>query len=462
MWQLPYQPAARPQVSPVVKVLMSLFIIGVVAVSEQPIWNWVVKGIGVMMAIAYLMNIWRTKMRVLPEAILYMCFIGWSLAALPVVRSPTVYWIKFQTIVMVCILLTVVSGLTTSRRTLTLMVTSFLIGAFILASMAFLSGGFVRESGTYGSYADATETQSHTRLSWGMNPNGFGRMMVMGCLSIGYLWLVLPKRRRLLRMFILVPMMLIMIAACIHSGSRFSILMMGAAALGFFFWGYRQEVKRNPAMILYVLVALAVLMAFAILVGKNSIGFDRMGRTVKGLSDSSADGAGLGRIHIVLNSLEVFLDNIILGVGLEQYRFYDRSGHVAHNEYGEVGANTGLIGFCLYFSIWVMMIIRSGRMLKRSPDPIDQRIGGIYRSFVFVLLFSGLGAPMYMTKWVWSLMAAFIGYAATVEDDIKLWHGQQHWWTAQQQQMLAAQAAWRQSQEAQGAEVADSSSAGAS
>jgi len=441
---------------------MSLFVIGVVAVSEQPIWNWVVKALGILMAIAYLMNIWRTKMRVLPEAMLYMFFIAWSLAALPVVKVPTVYWIKFQTIVMVCVLVTVVSGLTTSRKTLTLMVVSFLIGAFILAAMAFLSGGFVRETGTYGSYADATETQSHTRLSWGMNPNGFGRMMVMGCLSIGYLWLVLPKRRRFLRMFILVPMMLIMIATCIHSGSRFSILMMGVAALGFFFWGYRQEVKRNPAMILYVVAALAVLMVFAIFVGKDSIGFARMGRTVKGLSEGSEDGAGLGRIYIVLNSLEVFLDNIILGVGLEQYRFYDRTGHVAHNEYGEVGANTGLIGFCLYFSIWALMIIRSGRMIKRSPDPIDQRIGGIYRSFVFVLLFSGLGAPMYMTKWVWSLMAAFIGYAATVEDDIKIWRGQQHWWTVQQQQMLAAQAAWRQSQLTQPAEAADEPSAGAS
>ncbi len=138
----------------------------------------------------------------------------------------------------------------------------------------------------------------------------------------------------------------------------------------------------------------------------------------------------------------------IVGVGLDNYRFYDPKRLVSHSEYGEIATNTGLPGFLIYFGIWWLMWRRSGRMLKHASDPIDNRIGGVFRGLLATLLIFGFGAPMYMVKWAWSLLGTFIGYAMTVEENdlyrqqVQLawyqhqWHATQaHWRTVRQQQL---------------------------
>ena len=425
-------------------VMMFLFIVGVVAVSEQDVWNWIVKILGGVMFIGFVMNIWRSRLRIAPEWVLYVVFLVWALAAVPVVKGPQVFWVKYQTLVMVCMLLLVLINLAQYRSVLTLAVFAFLLGAVILGGMAFLSGGFIRPGGAaYGTYEDASETASYARLSWGMNPNGFGRMMVMGSYCVGYLWMVVPRRRRLFRLGVLLPVVLFLIAACIYSGSRFSILGIGFGTLAFFFWGYRSEMKRNPMTVVYALVALMLLFAFALRVGENTLGFRRMKRTAEMLTGGETRGGGQSRIHIYKNISKVFLDNVIVGVGLDNYRFHDPRGKVAHSEYGAIACGTGLPGFVIYFSIWGVMWWRSGQMSKRSSDPIDNRIGGVFRGLLATLLLFGLGAPMYMTKWAWALLGVFIGYGVTSQENQRaLEQAQMAWY---QQQWYAAQAQWRAS-----------------
>ena len=448
--QTPWQLPVWPKQSFVVLGLMAIFVVGVTSVAEQPGWNWVVKGLGVVMTIAYAMNIWKTGLRVPREALLYVCWIAWTLVALPMVIYPAGFFLKFQTIVMIWVLMMVMSGMTTRRSVLTLVMASVLIGAFLLAVMAFKEGGFWRPtSASYGEYADSSETESYERLSWrGINPNGFGRLMIMGCIAAGYLWLQW-QRRRFIRYMVLIPAILVLIAACIFSGSRFSILGMGLATLAFFFWAYRPEVKRNPALLPVALVGMAMLFGFAVYVGKGTAGFERMNRTflyLTGHRGQEVRGAGTSRVALYADVFEVVLRFPATGVGLLQYPNYSPRGKVTHSDFGEIATSTGIPGALIYYSMWFLLWRRSGRLFRSKRDPADARIGGVFRMILVVLLFSGLGAPVYSAKWVWAMLGAFLGYAMTVEEDDRYLQRQHAWWAAYQQQMLAARAAWRKSQ----------------
>ena len=430
--------------------MMALFIVGVISVAEQPGWNWVIKIGGGVLTIGFLMGVGRTGLRVPREAIVYGFWTVWTLAALPMVIFAPGFFAKLQTLVLILILIIVMTGMTNRRSVLTMAMISVLIGAFLLAMMAFQEGGFRRPSGSsYGEYANISETESYTRLTWrGMNPNGFGRIMIMGSMALGYLWLLYP-RKRLVRWVILGPMLMIMIAACIFSGSRFAILGMGVASLSFFFWGYRPEIKRNPALIVYALVALSLLFAFALFVGKGSIGFERMKRSIlyaKGVRGKESRGSGASRGELYSEVMDVAMRYPITGIGLIQFPNYSRTGHVAHSEFGEIIASTGFPGAVIYFSVWILLWQRSGRLFKSKRDPTDARIGGVFRAILVILAFSGLGAPLYSAKWVWTMLGTFIGYSMTVEETDRLLLHQRAWWAFHHQQMLAAQAAWRKSQ----------------
>jgi O-antigen ligase len=224
---------------------------------------------------------------------------------------------------------------------------------------------------------------------------------------------------------------------------------MGVATLAFFFWGYRPEIKRNPAVIIYVLVALVFLGAFAVFIGKGSIGFERMRRTLlyaKGDRGRESRGSGASRSTLYKDAWRVLMRYPVTGVGLLQFSNYNPRGKVSHSEFGEISTSTGLPGTVIYGCVWIILWRRSGRLFRSKRDPVDARIGGLFRAIIIVLAFSGLGAPVYSAKWVWTMLGAYIGYAMTVEEEDKVIEHQHAWQAFHYQQMLAAQASWRKSQ----------------
>ena len=87
------------------------------------------------------------------------------------------------------------------------------------------------------------------------------------------------------------------------------------------------------------------------------------------------DMSTLDRIYFIQRAIEVFLQNPIHGVGLDNFRHYNYNDYYAHNNYVELAADLGVLGVIAYYWFPLSLLIKSGRCL-RSKEGV----------FVFVLM----------------------------------------------------------------------------
>ena len=96
-------------------------------------------------------------------------------------------------------------------------------------------------------------------------------------------------------------------------------------------------------------------------------------------------------------AVEVFNTHPVFGVGIGQFRFYAaRYGMdlFAHNNFLELLANTGIIGFLIYYSNYLFLIRKSLRNIKSEEDSAVS--GGIFcLSFIVALLVMEYGQVTY-------------------------------------------------------------------
>jgi O-antigen ligase len=105
----------------------------------------------------------------------------------------------------------------------------------------------------------------------------------------------------------------------------------------------------------------------------------------------------------------------VLGVGLGQFRTLSSSGLYSHSDYIEVAANTGIIGFALYFSIYVVLWLRLNRIKRKTDDPHLLYIIGFFKAAIITILLVAFGRPNITSKLTWIFMAGAIGYSWSIE-----------------------------------------------
>ena len=127
-------------------------------------------------------------------------------------------------------------------------------------------------------------------------------------------------------------------------------------------------VKSLIVVLLAVGIAYYAIMNVPILYG--SIGY-RVESLLSGLAGNETDLSTEDRSFMVGEALSVFKNNVILGVGQDGYR-YENSIHLtySHNNYVEVLANLGLVGFVIYYSVFTYLLFRSWKNKKTNPLPL--------------------------------------------------------------------------------------------
>lgn len=71
------------------------------------------------------------------------------------------------------------------------------------------------------------------------------------------------------------------------------------------------------------------------------------------------------RFSMMSEGMEVFFRHPILGIGIANSGFYSVYGTYFHNNYVEVLADTGIIGFIVYYSFWFVILILTIQSLCR-------------------------------------------------------------------------------------------------
>lgn len=106
----------------------------------------------------------------------------------------------------------------------------------------------------------------------------------------------------------------------------------------------------------------------------GSIGY-RIEGMIKGFQNGQGDASTNARIKFIADAMRVFKENRWFGVGQDGYRYENIYEPVySHNNYVELLANLGILGFILYYSVFVVVLVKSFKQLRKNLLPMTTLI----------------------------------------------------------------------------------------
>lgn len=225
------------------------------------------------------------------------------------------------------------------------------------------------------------------------NPNGLGFTMWYGATAVA-LWLQQIGKRRIWQL-IGIALIGLFLFVLLQSGSR-----KNALAFGFFWFVLIYYLARSKYR--SSLIGLGVI----ILISYFTIDIGQLEQTAV-FSRTSVEHlgrSGENRFILIQEGLEMFFTYPILGVGLGSFTSYSSTGLMAHNDFIEVLASTGIIGFMLYSPIYWFFYKQNKALLKNEET---YRWGAWSQAFLAGFLVLGLGRPTFLDPVAMLVLAFF-------------------------------------------------------
>ncbi len=206
-----------------------------------------------------------------------------------------------------------------------------------------------------------------------------------------------------------------MIAA---SGSRKGLVGVALVSLIFLIYYVRQSGKQGGFRLVASLLGGVTVVALGAFFVLQSEHVDRLQTVVEVVQEGDVgrgDDSLVGRAYLYKRGFEIFVDNPLLGVGLDNFQmargrtFGMTIGAYSHSNYLELLTNTGLIGFLLFFGMYFVV----GRKLLRCRWMYrSKKYGPKYVLVVsLAILFAAFDFAMvgYYEKIIWIIYAGLIG-----------------------------------------------------
>ncbi|HSW45148.1 MAG TPA: O-antigen ligase family protein [Phycisphaerae bacterium] len=389
--------------TPLIALLVAVFIVMSTSVAPLPTWNLIVKGIGGVLALSFLVYALRTRFRLSPELLLYAGWTLWCLAAvLAGTAYPQIFWESWSTIVNICVAIFILTLCTNSRRTLSINLFSLLLAAGFVASYSVFTGEF-----------RIGEGEGKRVAGIALNSNSFGFLVLLASIVLAYLWMV-QRRGKGLGRPILIAGMILFGLAIVATGSRKSV-----AGLVFFYiaWAwfcYRKEMTQKPGVLLGVIAGLlfgGVVMVFAL---QGSVVAKRFGYTFEALHGERAKETGEERVFLYKEGFRVAAEHPFVGVGVRGFLARARVRSMTHSDPMEVLTSSGIPGLLMYGSILVVLWVRAGKIAKYSDDPLEVKIAQLIRAVILTMFLLSLGRTNYGAKDYWVVMGSFIGWSHAI------------------------------------------------
>ncbi len=208
----------------------------------------------------------------------------------------------------------------------------------------------------------------------------------------------------------------------IGSGSRKALLFIGIEFFAFFMYLYRRNLTKQIKYISICIVALVV--ALIILQRYNNEFFVKIinGIAVFFMSDSDVrDASATIRIALIGRGMSLFFTHPILGVGLNNFSHFandintawgvNYGGYIyAHNNYVELLADFGLLGFLIYSLIYISYFVE---LKKSNFKQNNNYYVAVSFTIILVLLLNDIASVSYYLKFYQILMLFAYKFIAT-------------------------------------------------
>ncbi len=256
-----------------------------------------------------------------------------------------------------------------------------------------------------------------TRLYGFINsPNRLGYLLITVIWATLCLCFIFKSKWRFL--------ILINLAPCLYmiflTGSRKSLLSLAFLPFLLFIFHIRFLLKENKGkfFVLGLYCLITIVIVFSIVVSPQG---KRFKKAVKQSAEILRDGkkAPINRVRYTVAAYNMFKESPFFGKGFNQFRHIGRQYHAPRGKYShstvlELIANSGIIGFILYFGslFYLFFGIKQCINLEISEkEKIILRFGLI---LIVLMVILNIFAVMYIDKLYWPLLAAYAGYSKSL------------------------------------------------
>lgn len=248
------------------------------------------------------------------------------------------------------------------------------------------------------------------------NANGIGGLFLMGISAIA---IVREYDNNPLKRIVYICLIVFFTIEIINTGSRkmfLAVMILFACLYYFNILANKNRVEFKTIVRLLVLfVIVATIISFVIPY--------IMSNTLLGLrwSTIGKDESTLMRETMYREGLEFLVSSPIFGIGFDQFRLNSVSNMYSHSNYIELLSNTGIVGFIIYYSIY-LSLIRKLFLIRRvsTKGSAVWKTSGCCISIIFYQLFLGFGAVQYFSLNTWIPISIIIGFCNVNLDKIKL------------------------------------------
>ncbi len=254
------------------------------------------------------------------------------------------------------------------------------------------------------------------------NANLFGLVLLV---SVGGLLYFFSIYKSKFVKLLIIPVMIFMFYMIAETGSRKALIMVIMVLGVYFYFIFRETVKKSivGAMAIGVL-GVSGLIGGAIYV-QNSPHYDRIQRIITAIEKddmSRAGGSERGRLQLYAKGFEVVQNNPGFGVGLDNFRvlsgggFGVKVGTYSHSNIIELIAGTGIIGFLLYYAMYVMIAMRLFRLRKCKLTDNDRFHYLLIVTMFTVYVIYDFAMVSYYEKVSWLFLATYIAAVHMLEN----------------------------------------------
>ena len=200
-----------------------------------------------------------------------------------------------------------------------------------------------------------------------MNSNLIGMNAAFSALSCIYA--VLKSKKIIKYLILLIPML----AVIFKSASRKALICLVLGAI-FYILFYIWDTKKLMSTIIKIFVFIIILVVainIANIILPNNIAYTRFNSMISYIDDGTdIDTSTYIRMRMIEAGLDMFINSPIVGIGADNPKIYVtnygiRSTYL-HNNYVELLAGLGIIGFTLYYSLYIYLIVKVWPMVKKK------------------------------------------------------------------------------------------------
>jgi O-antigen ligase len=372
------------------------FIIGLMTLSHIEGWSAIMVLYGMSLAILFFINFLYLKLKLQPEVIIHLAWIAWAVIGVFNAIDLALFWRGLTIIIQMEVLIFIVAGISALYRNMSLVVLAIAIGGLIVA----LSGYYTGEAEFADEVASRTQVEGLTG-----NPNSFAYHLLFVIFAMFYFW---RNKSSFWQRGLIGAIVAISVIGIIYSGSRKGFLGVLAFVLCWFLFCHGKNVFKKPVSTLAILLIslVGIYHTTGLVLSSTYLG--------ERFEDAREHGNSL-RVRLYKEGWEMIQEKPIQGVGLNNFRALSATRMHSHSDYIEVAANTGIVGFVLYFSIYIVLWRRLTRIRAMTDEPELLYISGLLKAAIITILILAFGRPNIDSKLTWVFLAGAIGYSWSIE-----------------------------------------------